>query len=243
MPRSETNNKDANKDVVDSTVELVLEHIRDGIITGRYPPQSKLLPKQIAERCGTSFIPVREALRVLESEGFVTFLHNRGAWVTPLSLQDLEDLYTIRLELECEAVRRAAPFDAADIDALEKLLERSRLHADKGRHAKVVELNRELHFAIYRKAGSPRRMKLIEQLWLHAARYQRMALDYRHDAADAEHSEIVDMLRVGDHEGAARALHTHLSTTVSLLEQGCKELAPSGSSSDDTATVAALAGY
>ncbi|HSL73333.1 MAG TPA: GntR family transcriptional regulator [Ilumatobacteraceae bacterium] len=219
----------------DSTVEQVLEFIRDGIVRGGYPPRSKLLPKQIAESCGTSFIPVREALRVLESEGFVTFVHNRGAWVTPLSLHDLEDLYTIRLELECEAVRRASRFDDAEIEALEKMLERSRVSDEKGRRAEVVRLNRDFHFTIYRKADSPRRMKLIEQLWLHSARYQRMSLDYRHDAADAEHRGIVDMLRCGDHDAAAESLRTHLTSTVVLLKQGCRDLAPDGA--DDSTLV------
>lgn len=216
--------------VEDSTVEHVLEFIRDRIVKGGYPPRSKLLPKQIAESCGTSFIPVREALRVLESEGFVTFVHNRGVWVTPLSLRDLEDLYTIRLELECEAVRRAAPLDAAELNVLEKMLERARTCDEKGRRAEVVRLNREFHFAIYCKADSPRRMKLIEQLWLHSARYQRMSLDYRHDAADAEHRGVVDMLRCGDHEAAADSLRVHLTSTVVLLQQGCRDLAPDGPS-------------
>jgi DNA-binding GntR family transcriptional regulator len=220
----------SDKAVEDSTVEQVLEFVRDAIIRGGYPPRSKLLPKEIAERCGTSFIPVREALRVLESEGFVTFVHNRGAWVTPLSLRDLEDLYTIRLELECEAVRRAAPLDAAEIATLEKMLERSRIDDKKGRRAQVVRWNRDFHFSIYRKADSPRRMKLIEQLWLHSARYQRMSLDFRHDAAEAEHRGIVDMLRSGDHDAAADSLRAHLTSTVALLKQGCVDLAPDGTS-------------
>lgn len=224
----------AEKAVEDSTVEQVLEFVRNAIITGRYPPRSKLLPKQIAESCGTSFIPVREALRVLESEGFVNFVHNRGAWVTPLSLRDLEDLYTIRLELECEAVRRSTPFDDDEIAALEKLLDRARNHDEKGRRTHVVQLNREFHFAIYRKAESPRRMKLIEQLWLHSARYQRMSLDYRHDAADGEHRDIVNMLRCGAHDAAADALHTHLTSTVALLQQGCKDLSPTGGAIDSS---------
>ena len=111
--------------IEDSTVEQVLTYVREGIISGHFPPDVKLLPKQIAESCGTSFIPVREALRVLESEGFVNFVHNRGAWVTPLSLADLEDIYTIRIELECEAVRRAEPFSKAEIAHLDDLLARS----------------------------------------------------------------------------------------------------------------------
>lgn len=206
--------------IEDSTVEQVLTYIREGIIDGQFPPQSKLLPKQIAESCGTSFIPVREALRTLESEGFVHFVHNRGAWVTPLSIPDLEDLYRIRMELECEAVRQADRFTKDEIAHLDQLLADSVAGNKKHENARLVALNRELHFSMYRKAHSPRRLKLIEQLWLHSARYQRMSLDFRHDASDAEHRKIVNKLRRGDHEGAAEALRAHLQTTVDLLREG-----------------------
>jgi len=204
----------------DSNVEQVLAHVRERIISGEFPPSSKLLPKVIAEACGTSFIPVREALRVLESEGFVTFVHNRGAWVTPLSMSDLDDLYTIRIELECEAVRRAAPLSSDEIRRLEQLLERADVANRTGDRATVIEMNRELHLSIYSNAGSPRRMKLIEQLWLHSARYQRLSLLYRHDAADAEHRLILECLARRDQKGAAKALKTHLETTVRLLREG-----------------------
>jgi DNA-binding GntR family transcriptional regulator len=212
--------------IEDSTVEQVLAYIRDGIISGAFPPQSKLFPKVIAEECGTSFIPVREALRVLESEGFVNFVHNRGAWVTPLSLEDLDDLYTIRIELECETLRRADPFTATEIRRLERLLDQSDKANRRGDRATVIRLNRELHLYIYGKANSPRRMKLIEQLWLHSARYQRLSLLYRHDAADSEHRLILEWLERGDHKSAARALKAHLNTTVRLIREGI-EYSPS----------------
>ncbi len=215
--------------VEDSTVEQVVTFVREGIISGEFPPAAKLLPKQIAEQCGTSFIPVREALRVLASEGFVGFVHNRGAWVTPLSKADLQDIYTIRIELECEAVRQAAPFSRAEIAHLDDLLERLRDRHKHQDNAAIVDLNRDLHFAIYRKSGSPRRLKLIDQLWLHSARYQRLVLDYRHDAADAEHRRMVNMLRRGDHEGAALALKTHLETTVRLITAEIDDDLDSGS--------------
>lgn len=209
--------------IEDSTVEHVVTFVRDGIIHGDFPPGSKLLPKQIAEQCGTSFIPVREALRALESEGFVTFVHNRGAWVTPLSKADLLDIYTIRIELECAAVRRAAPFTDDDIAELDEIIDRmGDLHGRRDRSG-VVELNREFHFSIYRKAGSPRRLRLIDQLWLHSARYQRLVLEHRDDGADAEHRAIVAQLRRGDLEGAAQALRVHLVTTVDLMSADIDE--------------------
>lgn len=204
----------------DSSVEQVLAFLRAGIISGRFPPESKLLPKFIAEECGTSFIPVREALRVLGSEGFVTFVHNRGAWVTSLSMSDLLDLYKIRIELETEAVRQAAPFSADEIGHLEHLLDLSDQAHRQGDQAAVVRLNRELHLAIYGKCDSPRRLKLIEQLWQHAARYQRLSLEFRHDASDAEHRRIIEQLARGDHDAAALELRSHLETTVHLIRQG-----------------------
>lgn len=216
--------------IEDSTVEQVATFVREGIIGGEFPAGAKLLPKRIAEQCGTSFIPVREALRLLASEGFVSFVHNRGVWVTPLSKADLHDIYTLRIELECEAVRQATPFTEAEISHLDGLVESLRAHHHKHDHAGIVALNRELHFSIYEKAGSPRRLKLIDQLWLHSARYQRLVLDFRHDAADAEHREMVDELRRGDHDAAALALRTHLETTVRLMTAGIDD-DPEGDSS------------
>lgn len=208
----------------DSTVDTVLNVIRQRIITGEYPPNSKIMPKQIAEDCGTSFIPVREALRVLESEGFVSFVHNRGAWVTPLSLSDLEDLYTIRLELECEAVRRAEPMNDRELSEIDAVLTEAERAALAGQQTRVIELNRVFHFSLYAKANSPRRLKLIEQLWMHSARYQRLALIHRDDAADGEHRVVLNAVANGDQNTAADALRDHLETTVTLVRDRCREL-------------------
>jgi DNA-binding GntR family transcriptional regulator len=204
----------------DSSVDYVVQHIRQGIIDGEYRQDTKLLPRAIAERCGTSFIPVREAMRVLESEGFVTFRHNRGAWVTSLSLSDLEELYELRIELESQAVRRARPCDERSIALLRDKVDRIGIANQRNEANKVVALNRDLHFLIYRRCNSPRLLRMIEQMWMHAERYQRMSVDFRDDAADEEHRLIIDMLAVGDHNAAADAMRGHLTSTVNLLRAG-----------------------
>lgn len=201
----------------DSSVEVVLDFTRQAIIDGRFAPDTKLIPRQIAAECGVSFIPVREALRVLVSEGFVTFFHNRGAWVTPLSIADLEDLYAIRIELETEAVRCASPLSGADIERLTNILNSADQSSARGDRKRVLALNRDFHFFIYEKTQSPRRLRLIEQMWQHAERYQRLSLNYRHDAADEEHRDIIAALAKDDSRGAARAMRTHLETTVDLI--------------------------
>lgn len=212
----------------DSSVDVVVQHIRQGIINGDYRHDTKLLPRAIAERCGTSFIPVREAMRILESEGFVTFRHNRGAWVTPLSLSDLEELYELRIELESQAVRRARPCEERDIALLRDKVDRILIANQRKEASKVVALNRDLHFLIYRRCNSPRRLKMIEQLWMHAERYQRLSVDFRDDAADEEHREIIDMLAVGDHNAAADAMRGHLTSTVNLLRAAFPDVGASG---------------
>jgi DNA-binding GntR family transcriptional regulator len=201
----------------DSSVAYVVEHLRHGIITGRYRRDSKILPKQIAERCGTSFIPVREALRILEAEGFILFRHNRGAWVTPVSLADLEDLYEVRIAIEADAVAKCKPFSDEALQYLQGLIETMSSAYSKGDSRRVVKLNSDFHFHIYRNCHSERRMRIIRQLWMHAERYQQLSLQIRHDAADDEHNAIVDALATRDHELAAEALRTHLITTVRLL--------------------------
>lgn len=201
----------------DSSVSLVVQRLRREIISGEYPSDTKLFPKAIAKRCGTSFIPVREALRILESEGFVVFRHNRGAWVTTLSIADLEDLYELRIELESEAVRRARSLAARDLELLGDVLDRIHIANQRQAADKVVALNRDFHFLIYRHSNSPRRLRMIEQLWLHAERYQRMSVEFRHDAADEEHRHVIDLLAAGDHNAAADAMRDHLTSTVNLL--------------------------
>lgn len=202
----------------DSSVAHVVEHLRHGIIVGRYRRDSKILPKQIAERCGTSFIPVREALRILEAEGFIVFRHNRGAWVTPVSLADLEDLYDVRIAMETDAVANCEPFRDDALQDLQLMIEKMSIAYADHDSSRVVKLNRDFHFRIYRNCDSERRMQIIRQLWMHAERYQQLSLQVRHDAADDEHKAIVNALAACDHDLAAEALRAHLITTVSLLK-------------------------
>lgn len=199
------------------TVDEALRRVRHDIITGRYPPDSQIFPKAIAEEHGTSFIPVREALRILESEGFVTFINNRGTWVTPLSLEDANDLYSTRIEIESQVVRMSEPFSAAELDALDALLDDLRGALVAGETRRVVELNREFHFSLYRKSRSPRRIKVIEHLWLHSQRYQTLSVEQRDDAGDREHRDILAALRLGDHDRAGDLLGEHLRTTIDLI--------------------------
>jgi len=201
----------------DSTVEKVLAYIRRRIINGEFPPGSKIEPRRIAESCSTSLVPVREALRVLQTDGLVTVFHNRGTWVARLSLTDLRDLYSVRIQLEGESVRMARDVDDHTIARLRKILRRANQVSADGDKDALHRLNKQFHYEIYQLCGSAWRLRLIDSLWDHAERYQRISMNYRDDAAEDEHRSIVDALERGDPDGAGAALATHLRSTVDLL--------------------------
>jgi DNA-binding GntR family transcriptional regulator len=205
----------ATQDQNDSSlVARSVSAIRKGILSGAYPPGSWLRLNMLTNETGASLVPIREALRILETERLVEAVPNRGARVVGLSISDLKDLYAVRTLLEAQAVRTSAPLDDDAHAGLLALLVRTQKAVASGDSDEVICLNREFHFAIYRRCDSPWLLYLIEMLWQHNERYQRLSLEFRQDAADAEHRAIVDALAANDADRAAEALEQHLSTTV-----------------------------
>jgi len=103
-----------------SVVEQVTTELRRSILSGDLAPGQEFALREIAGMLGTSFIPVREALRSLESEGLVVTRPGRSAIVTPLDLDDLHGIYRLRRQLEPEiAARAAALLSDAELDRLD----------------------------------------------------------------------------------------------------------------------------
>ena len=94
--------------------ETLVETLRDEIIRGDFVPGQYLRLEEIASRFDVSTMPVREALRDLEAEGLVTIFPHRGAIVTELSADELQDIYDIRVTLEEMATRLAVPLMTED---------------------------------------------------------------------------------------------------------------------------------
>jgi DNA-binding GntR family transcriptional regulator len=95
--------------------------LKEEILTGKFPPGTRIRQEDIAEKYGASRSPVREALRMLDADGLVTLVANTGAWISRLSLAECEEMYQIRERVEplllhdrasgkvartCEATRR-----------------------------------------------------------------------------------------------------------------------------------------
>src|SRR6478752_835984 len=93
---------------------MTVEALRERILRGDYPEGEPLRQDALADELGVSRIPVREALRQLEAEGLVTFSPHRGAVVSTLSLEEIEELFELRADIECELLRRAIPNTGAE---------------------------------------------------------------------------------------------------------------------------------
>src|SRR5688572_16986824 len=92
-----------------SSVDRLEDALRERILSGAYPPGSRLILSKVAQEHSVSFIPVREALQRLETERLVSFEPNRGARVAEISIADMRDIYETRVVLEQHAIRTAMP--------------------------------------------------------------------------------------------------------------------------------------
>jgi DNA-binding GntR family transcriptional regulator len=211
-------------DQTPSLVDRVLVSTRHRILTGEYPPGMRLRLNHLAEESGVSLIPVREALRVLEAERLVRTVPNKGASVAELSMEDLNDLYSVRIQLESEALASSKPLTDVEVEALETVLAEMAVADAAGDTARTMRLHRSFHFQLYERSESSWLPFLIDILWKHAERYQWLSLHVRRDVAGDEHRAIVRALHRGEMTEAAEAMRSHLDMTRSLIENAYSEV-------------------
>lgn len=206
-----------------TTTAYVIDSIRDSILNGQFSLGSRFDQKAIAEDLGVSLVPVREALRMLEGEGFVTINPRRGAFVTDISAAELEELYMIRAELEDLATRRAVPnLNPAQMAELAAIIELMEEATGMQEFAQLMELNRNFHFTIYNASESPLLSEMMSSLWNRSSLYRRVFtyLPERAIQALQEHKEIYDACREGDSDAAGSAVRRNIrQTVIALLDE------------------------
>ena len=147
----------------------VYQQLRELLLNGKVMPGEQLSLRSIATALGVSVMPVREAMHRLVAEQAIELTPNRALRVPVMSVSQFCEITTIRVTLEGLAVANAvARLDAPGLQTIQGL------HEDFGREiarkqpdgSRLIALNKELHFAIYRLAGMPVLMQMIESLWL-----------------------------------------------------------------------------
>ncbi|MCX7938618.1 MAG: GntR family transcriptional regulator [Thermoflexales bacterium] len=199
------------------TAEWIAAELRREIARGVLKAGQPLPQEEIAARFGVSKIPAREALFQLRAEGLVTFYPNRGAVVSQLSADEVEEIYAMRIALETLALRRAAPrLTRADFIRLESLIA---IMDGETTPLKWSELNWEFHAALYHPCGMPRLLETVRTLHANVQRYLVVYLassDY-HAEAQSQHRAILARCREGDAEAAANLLAQHLQQAADKM--------------------------
>ena len=197
--------------VYESSAARIASQLRTEILHADVAPGSKLAQVALAERFGVSRIPVRDALAILAGEGLVQPLSNATAIVTRMSIEELQELYDLRLLIEPRTTEIAVPnVGRADILYMRKQMAVMAAPID----ARMwLAANTEFHAAIYRRANRPRTIELIEQLRRLTDRYVFMHLQEIGAAGHfgSEHEEILAAVESGDAAGTARLTGAHLA--------------------------------
>jgi DNA-binding GntR family transcriptional regulator len=199
---------------------MTLDSLRDRILRGGFPEGEPLRQDAIAIELGVSRIPVREALRQLESEGLVTFNPHRGAVVSTLSLEEITELFELRAEIEGDLLRRAVPLMTTEDDARTRhILDGYEVALQDGEIARWGELNWEFHSSLYAPSNRPFTLAIVSKLHQHADRYLRMQLALTHgeSRARAEHRAIAAATRKRDVRKAAQLMRDHILGAGKML--------------------------
>lgn len=205
-----------------TTTQHALDGLRRAIVAGELRPGQRVLQEEIADGMGVSIAPVREALRVLEQEGQVTYRPRRGYFVTELHAEDLEEIYELRQVLEERAARRALP--TLDDDALARITMAAHdgaEAAEAGDVAAELEANRRFHFTLLESPEQVHAMRLIRLLWDSTEAYRALyynAPEERRRAGDA-HERILHAVRRGDADTLVAELDAHRARALGVLKR------------------------
>ena len=210
--------------IVQTLSEQIFTLVRDRIISGRLPSDTPIRQDALAAELGVSKIPLREALARLEQEGLLLSQANRGFFVRPLSADEAEEVYALRLKLEPDAVGRASkvatPEDKAAAKAALEALDKASV-ADK---ASVGKLNRAYHMSLVRPLGQPLTIQIIERLNIISERYvgKHLAPAGRDDCAHKEHLAMLELWSQGKAKEVAAMMHDHIESTLEDLRREFK---------------------
>jgi DNA-binding GntR family transcriptional regulator len=175
--------------------------LRDRIHAGGYPPEARLNIDGLARELGVSVIPVREALRRLEAEGWVQFRRNAGAIIAPVDSTSWEQLMVTLAVLEGAASAEAQPYlRKADFVRLGRLSAEMAEPATRADPFRFSRLNRDLHAVIVGRCPNRYLVELLEQTNLRLDRVRStmfVYLPHRSEEAVAEHARLIELLQCG----------------------------------------------
>lgn len=203
----------------ESLSHRVTSGIREMILSGSLQPGVRIGQDALAQRFETSRLPVREALRQLESEGLVILRANASARVAKLELHEYAEIYKIRERLEPLALAEAIPnLSDEQIDGLERAVSEIETTRDSD---VFLKLDRDFHLSSYRAAPMPQLIALVERFWNTTQHYRRAYTKMVWKQGDwiinSEHRLLMEAIKRRDPVDAGQILQLHIRRTRMAL--------------------------
>ena len=205
-----------------SLTKLIAEELKQAILAGKLAPGERLSEEQLVASLKVSRVPLREALRRLEAEGYVSFLPNEGVAVSKPTLEEVQDYYSIASVLEGLAARlaveRAQPEEVARLRELHQLLKEAYRAKDPERY---FQANSRFHGFIAGLAGNERLYRLIDQMRqeIRKTRILSLHLPQRLDYSMREHDQIMDAFLKKNPALAEATVIKHLQNQMEALKK------------------------
>lgn len=201
-----------NRDTLDLKVCNVL---RKAILQGDFQPGERLIQEELASSLGVSRMPVREALRRLETEGLITLSPHRGAIVKSLNAEDVKEIYELRSTLEEKAVTKSV--EHLNVEEISRLEELTQIMKQSESAEEFVEANIEFHRILIKHCPWNRLVSFIETLWNGFPQQTPHMVPGQVELSNQEHDSILTAVKDGNAKMAGKLLAIHISRTGDAL--------------------------
>jgi DNA-binding GntR family transcriptional regulator len=208
--------------------EKIADRIRSDIIKGQYKSGERLVEPKLAQMLGISRTPIREALRQLESEGFIDIVPRKGAVVKELTLKDIDDLYAIKANLEGLAAKQATGnITEKDIIRLKNINEKfhSISHKNKNVIEEYLKYNLDFHDIFIKASKNQKLIEILEGLSKNFQRFKGFLVTKaeRSEEAYKEHIRIIEAFESKDEELAEKVVRQHIESGWEYLRNKIKK--------------------
>ena len=192
----------------------VYEKLKQAIVKGDLPPDSRLVESRMANVLGISRTPVREAIHKLEREGLLRHNPSGGFFIVGLTRSDIEETFGIRSVLESYAARLAATHHKGEeeLDPLDQKIHEYQLHLDQGNLKALLRINTEFHGLLYALSRSPKLIKMISDLQDQIYRFRQVLLNTEEHAriSNEDHKLMLKLISKRDLEGVESLVRKHI---------------------------------
>jgi DNA-binding GntR family transcriptional regulator len=208
--------------IPENLTQQAFSHIRDEIIRGKLDDRQHLTENYFAERFGISKSPVREALNRLESEGLITIVPRRGAFVVKLSVQDIEEIFDLREALEALVVKGAV-LDENLLARMRAAVMSAKRYWEENDKTKYIRADAAFHTTLAEANSNSRLKKILENMRNQILIVRARTFELSSRTSVKQHLDILGALEEGKRDIAANLMVEHIRTVRARLVNHLRE--------------------